>query len=109
MDDTVERVTFALCDASSTPNSKIGAAFRKQAPVLVANLLAAMKGEALSASYNGYASCPLTTARNRMLLAEFDSAQALRPAGHVLAPHVPRARLGSAPPDSRKGLGRRLR
>ena len=46
-DDTVERVTFALCDAGSTPNSKIGAAIRKQAPVLVANLLAAMKGETL--------------------------------------------------------------
>ena len=33
---------FALGDAGSTPNSKTGAAIRKQAPVLVGNLLAAM-------------------------------------------------------------------
>ncbi len=63
---------FALGDAGSSPNSKTGAAIRKQAPVVVENLLAAMKGQALTASYGGYASCPLTTARNKMLLAEFD-------------------------------------
>ena len=51
---------FALGDASSTPNSKTAAAVRKQAPVLVANLLDAMAGRAPSASYGGYASCPLT-------------------------------------------------
>lgn len=63
---------FALGDAGSTPNSKTGAAIRKQAPVLVENLVAAMDGKPLSRSYDGYASCPLTTARNKMLLAEFD-------------------------------------
>lgn len=63
---------FALGDAGSTPNSKTGAAIRKQAPVLVQNLLSVMEGEAAEARYSGYGSCPLTTARNRMLLAEFD-------------------------------------
>jgi sulfide:quinone oxidoreductase len=63
---------FALGDAGSSPNSKTGAAIRKQAPVVVANLLAQMAGRPLPESYDGYASCPLTTARNRMLLAEFD-------------------------------------
>lgn len=63
---------FSLGDAGSTPNSKTGAAIRKQAPVMVENLLAAMNGQPLPASYGGYASCPLTTARNKMLLAEFD-------------------------------------
>lgn len=63
---------FSLGDAGSTPNSKTGAAIRKQAPVVAKNLLAAMDGRQLPASYSGYASCPLTTARNRMLLAEFD-------------------------------------
>ncbi|MGW0435683.1 FAD-dependent oxidoreductase [Micromonospora sp. NPDC003197] len=63
---------FALGDAGSTPNSKTGAAIRKQAPVLVGNLRAARQGRPLPASYDGYASCPLTTARNKMLLAEFD-------------------------------------
>ncbi len=63
---------FALGDAGSTPNSKTGAAIRKQAPVVVANLDAVMKGKDLPGSYQGYASCPLTTARDKMLLAEFD-------------------------------------
>lgn len=63
---------FALGDAGSTPNSKTGAAIRKQAPVLVENLLAALEGGTPSAQYGGYASCPLTTARGKMLLAEFD-------------------------------------
>ncbi|GAC1611660.1 MAG: FAD/NAD(P)-binding oxidoreductase [Mycobacteriales bacterium] len=63
---------FALGDAGSTPNSKTGAAIRKQAPVVVENLRAVMAGKAPTASYDGYSSCPLTTARNKMLLAEFD-------------------------------------
>ncbi len=64
---------FSLGDAGSSPNSKTGAAIRKQAPVVAANLLAVMAGKGeLPESYDGYASCPLTTARNRMLLAEFD-------------------------------------
>lgn len=65
---------FALGDAGSTPNSKTGAAIRKQAPVVVQNLVDVKAGRAPSASYGGYASCPLTTARNKMLLAEFDYA-----------------------------------
>ncbi len=63
---------FSLGDAGSTPNSKTGAAIRKQAPVLVANLLAAMERRPLMTRYEGYASCPITTSRSTMLLAEFD-------------------------------------
>ncbi len=63
---------FALGDAGSSPNSKTGAAVRSQAPVVAKNVLAASRGKQPRASYDGYASCPLTTARNRMLLAEFD-------------------------------------
>lgn len=63
---------FALGDASNAPTSKTGAAVRKQAPVVVANLIAARAGRPPIASYDGYTSCPLVTARNRMLLAEFD-------------------------------------
>ena len=63
---------FALGDAGSTPNSKTGAAIRKQAPVVVKNLLSVMGGHEVVAEYDGYASCPLTTARDKMLLAEFD-------------------------------------
>lgn len=70
---------FAIGDAGSTPNSKTGAAVRHQAPVVVANLRSVMSGGAPSASYDGYASCPLTTARDKMLLAEFDYTMEAKP------------------------------
>lgn len=63
---------YALGDVANLPTSKTGAAIRKQAPVVVANLVAAMKGGRPSAVYDGYTSCPLVTARDKMLLAEFD-------------------------------------
>ncbi|WP_433271993.1 hypothetical protein ACQPZF_14830 [Actinosynnema sp. CS-041913] len=70
---------FALGDAGSTPNSKTGAAVRKQAPVLVENLLAVLAGNEPTASYDGYASCPITTGRRTLLLAEFDYSGRPRP------------------------------
>lgn len=63
---------FGLGDASSLPTSKTGAAIRRQAPVVVENLLAAMNGNPLTASYNGYTSCPIVTARGKLVMAEFD-------------------------------------
>jgi sulfide:quinone oxidoreductase len=63
---------FALGDASDLPTSRTGAAIRKQAPVLVENLLAVMEGRKPEARYDGYASCPLTTGYGKLLLAEFD-------------------------------------
>ncbi len=63
---------FSLGDNSSLPTSKTGAAIRKQAPILVANLLSAMEGKPLVASYNGYTSCPLVTGYGKLVLAEFD-------------------------------------
>ncbi|RSN18363.1 pyridine nucleotide-disulfide oxidoreductase [Streptomyces sp. WAC 01325] len=63
---------FALGDAANLPTSKTGAAVRKQAPVVAANLLDVMNDRSPSRRYDGYTSCPLVTARDRMLLAEFD-------------------------------------
>lgn len=62
---------FALGDVCSTANSKTAAAVRKQAPVVVRNLLAAIAGQPLAAAYDGYASCPLTTAMGKVIMAEF--------------------------------------
>ncbi|MBS0337344.1 MAG: NAD(P)/FAD-dependent oxidoreductase [Proteobacteria bacterium] len=62
---------FSLGDVCSTPNSKTAAAVRKQSPVVVRNLLRAMAGGELEPGYDGYASCPLTTARGKAILAEF--------------------------------------
>lgn len=63
---------FALGDCSSLPTSKTGAAIRKQSPVLVRNLRSAMRGEPLTAHYNGYTSCPVVTGYGSLILAEFD-------------------------------------
>jgi sulfide:quinone oxidoreductase len=65
---------FSLGDASSLPTSKTGAAVRKQAPVLIHNMIATMRGDSPTSfkRYDGYASCPLVTGYGRLVLAEFD-------------------------------------
>lgn len=63
---------FGIGDAAGTPNSKTGAAVRKQAPVLVKNLLSLMQGNALAEKYTGYGSCPIITGYGKLILAEFD-------------------------------------
>ena len=63
---------FALGDVANTPNAKTGAAVRKQAPVVVDNLVSVMEHEKMHGSYNGYSSCPIVTGYGKMLLAEFD-------------------------------------
>lgn len=63
---------FALGDCSNLPTSKTGAAIRKQAPVLVANLRAAMEGRPLPRAYTGYTSCPVVTGYGKLVMAEFD-------------------------------------
>lgn len=63
---------WSLGDCSSLPTSRTGAAIRKQAPVLVENLLAHREGKPPVASYDGYASCPLVTGYGKLILAEFD-------------------------------------
>ena len=62
---------FGLGDAASTPNSKTAAAVRKQAPVVVRNILHLIAGGTVEEAYDGYASCPLTTAYGKALMAEF--------------------------------------
>lgn len=63
---------FALGDATALPTAKTGAAVRKQAPVLVKNLLSLINGESdLKEAYEGYSSCPIVTGYGKMLLAEF--------------------------------------
>ncbi|MCY1627821.1 MULTISPECIES: type II sulfide:quinone oxidoreductase Sqr [Staphylococcus] len=63
---------FALGDASNVPTSKTGAAIRKQAPIVVNNLLQVMDNEMLTHHYDGYTSCPIVTGYNKLILAEFD-------------------------------------
>jgi sulfide:quinone oxidoreductase len=55
-------------------SNKTGAAVRKEAPVLVHNLVATMEGKDPSSfrRYKGYTSCPLITGYGKVVLAEFD-------------------------------------
>lgn len=63
---------FGVGDVTDLPTARTGAAIRKQAPTIVKNLVQIMDGkEADYQGYNGYSSCPLVVAHNRMLLAEF--------------------------------------
>ncbi|MGB8221942.1 MAG: FAD/NAD(P)-binding oxidoreductase [Polyangiales bacterium] len=62
---------FSLGDCSSLPCSKTGAAVRKQAPVLVENVIAFRAENPLTGHYGGYASCPLVTGYGKVILAEF--------------------------------------
>ena len=63
---------FSLGDSSGLPTSKTGAAIRKQAPVVVQNLLDCIAGRTPSELYTGYTSCPVVTGYGKLVLAEFD-------------------------------------
>ena len=63
---------FPIGDCSGLPTSKTGAAIRKQAPVLVKNLISVIQGKPLVAKYDGYTSCPLVTGYGKLVLAEFN-------------------------------------
>ena len=80
---------FGLGDCTSTPNSKTVAAIKSQAPVLVCNLLSALRGKASEQVYDGYAACPLTTSKGKVLLAEFTYGGTVAPS-LPLDPRVPR-------------------
>ncbi|KAI1814900.1 FAD/NAD(P)-binding domain-containing protein [Poronia punctata] len=62
---------FSVGDASSLPNSKTAAAITAQVPVMIDNLLATIAGKQPKAVYDGYASCPLLTGHNELMLCEF--------------------------------------
>ena len=64
---------FGLGDSVALPTAKTGAAIRKQAPVVVENVLRVLKQLSVSEekTYEGYSSCPIVTGYGKMLLCEF--------------------------------------
>ena len=63
---------FGVGDVTDLPTARTGAAIRKQAPVVINNILRLMEGKAADCkNYKGYSSCPLVVSHNKMLLAEF--------------------------------------
>lgn len=63
---------FALGDVAGSPNAKTGAAASRQAPVVAANVVAAIEGRQPESRYDGYIACPVVTGYGRMLLCELD-------------------------------------
>ncbi|MBC8754110.1 NAD(P)/FAD-dependent oxidoreductase [Kordia sp. YSTF-M3] len=71
---------FGLGDVSNVPTSKTGAAIRKQAPVVVNNIINLIELQKLSSKkYDGYSSCPFITGYGKMVLAEFDYTKKFTP------------------------------
>jgi sulfide:quinone oxidoreductase len=62
---------FALGDCTDTSNAKTAAAVRRQFPVVVSNLLAALDQNNATTHYDGYGGCPLTTEKGKIMMAEF--------------------------------------
>lgn len=64
---------FGIGDVAALPTAKTGAAIRKQAPIVVDNILHLLQSKKIGKmEYNGYSSCPLVTGYGKMTLAEFN-------------------------------------
>ncbi|MGP1450069.1 MAG: NAD(P)/FAD-dependent oxidoreductase [Wolinella sp.] len=77
---------FAIGDVAGIPINKTGGSVRKQAPVVVRNLIDVMEGKEPSASHNGYTVCPILTNYGKVLLAEFGYDNVLLPSLPLLEP-----------------------
>jgi sulfide:quinone oxidoreductase len=90
---TLQHITypniFGIGDVTGIPNSKTGAAIRKQYPIVAKNLLAVIAGKEPTARYDGYSSCPLVTEIGKVMLAEFGYDGKLMPS-FPLDPAIPR-------------------
>lgn len=80
---------FGVGYVTGVPNSKTGAAIRKQYPIVVKNLLSVMNGNKPEAKYDGYSSCPIVTEVGKVMLAEFGYDSVVMPTFPV-NPAVPR-------------------
>jgi len=85
---------FGLGDACDTPNSKTAAAVRKQAPTVVQNIKNLIDGKVVEETYLGYGSCPLTTARGKVIMAEFIYGGKVTPTLPTLVPPNTQSWLG---------------
>jgi sulfide:quinone oxidoreductase len=69
---------WGLGDAADVRASRSGGALRKQAGVVADNIAHRRSGTEL-VSYDGYSTAPITVARHRLVLAEFDRAGRITP------------------------------
>ena len=74
--DTLQHMTypevFGCGDVNGTPRGKTAATVKMSVPIVVENLLAVIRDEEPTATFNGYTSCPLLTKFGSAMLIEFD-------------------------------------
>ncbi|MEQ1625147.1 MAG: FAD/NAD(P)-binding oxidoreductase [Sediminibacterium sp.] len=63
---------FVIGDATNVPASKAGSVAHFEAEILTENILHFVKGEALSASFDGHANCFIETGEGKALLIDFN-------------------------------------
>ena len=63
---------FGIGDVCGIAKGKTGGSARHHGPVVVANLIAQMKGDALKAKFDGYTVCPLKVQYGKIIMAEFN-------------------------------------
>lgn len=77
---------FGIGDINGTPRGKTAATVKKSAPVVEANLVAAIAGRDPVASFDGYTSCPMIVREGSALLIEFDYDGRLTPSMPMIDP-----------------------
>lgn len=78
---------FGVGDIAGVPKGKTAASVKWQVPVAVDHLVADIAGQASTAVYNGYTSCPLITRLGQAMLVEFNYDNDLTPSfPGVIAP-----------------------
>ena len=63
---------FVIGDATNVPASKAGSVAHFEAEILTENIMHYIKGEALSASFDGHANCFIETGNSKALLIDFN-------------------------------------
>lgn len=63
---------FVIGDATNLPSSKAGSVAHFEADILIENILAAIKGRPLNASYDGHANCFIESGDGKGLLIDFN-------------------------------------
>ena len=78
---------FGSGDCLGVPIGKTAASVKAQVPVATANLISSIAGQALSAQYNGYTSCPLITRKGQGILVEFNYDLDMVPSFPFISPY----------------------
>lgn len=77
---------FAVGDIAGVPRGKTAASVKWQVPVVAENLAALIAGKEMTATYNGYTSCPMVSGYGRAMLVEFDYEGNLTPSFPFIDP-----------------------